>query len=463
MAPIKDFFAREMKLRAMSEENTALLRQLKLMALVVDDVEAVLERDKRYKGNAYQSYSEAVKELAAKYNGTAEWGVLQTGNIIDVRAAFISAGGLKIYPNKASALKKSPDKKPDLKSFAANEMDFIQRFLEANSLDHEMVQQFAREGELEGRFLAELVWDPDKGMVILQYRPWLETGYTVKNAPRDYTRFIEASWSQDSKSVTVKEPAFAYAKLAGRVHKADDPYPKVAKCLTQIENLDKAIRDWREIDSLFAAPVPDVEFADAKVATAAAPVIEKMNFKIRKAFVHTGTFGYKSPDMAGTASLEREITMLSKMISGTTGTPVHFLGLPDLMSNRATADNLMELVSHSTSRERYSWIGFYQSVIAKAAAIYNDKSQKTKVDPTLLKVNIPYITQETWTKLDLVYLPLFQANAISLETLLSQLPEVDIDEEIERIEKRKEQGMERFAAISGKDEEDDEDEDEEDS
>lgn len=422
--------------------------QTKLQALIIDDVTAVTNRDSKFKGNEYQTYEAAVTELARKYEGKADWGVVQTGNIIDVRGSFIAAGGLKVYPK---------DKKKDK---AEKEMEFVQRFLETNNLDHEMVQQFAKEGEIEGRFLGELFWDDKAAMVMLRYRSWTDTKYKIEADSRDYNRYLKASWGVSGTPYKLEEPRFAYAKLAGRIHKADEPYPKVAKCLTQIEYLDKAIRDWREINRMFASPVPHFEFATADEATKAFDAINKINWKLKKAISHAGTFGFASPPMDGTASLEREIVNLAKMISGTSGTPVHFLGLPDLMSNRATAENLMELVAASTTRERSVWVGFYQSVITKAITLWNEMSRKTKLDASRLAVSIPYITQETWTKIQNVYLPLYLAKAISLETLLAQIPEVDVDEEVARHEKRAQEAMDRFAASE---DDEDEDEDEEDT
>jgi hypothetical protein len=460
MGALKEWMILPSKLRAARLENENLSLKCQLQALVIEDVTSVTNRDKKYKGNAYQTYSEAVKELADKYEGKADWGVVQTGNIIDVRASFISAGGLKVYPNKAAAMKQGGDekniadgkKKPDLKTFAANEMEFVQRFLEANSLDHEMVQQFAKEGELEGRFLGEVFWDKEAAMVMLRFKSWADTQYKVKPDAKDYSKFLEATWKDAAdKPVTLKEDSFVYAKFAGRVHKADDPYPKVAKCLTQIEYLDKAIRDWREINRLFASPVPDLEFPDAADAKKAADASKDINWKTKKLISHTGKFSFKAPEMTGTDSLDREITMLAKMISGTTGVPVHFMGLPDLMSNRATAENLMELVSAATSKERAIWKGLYQSVIKKAIAMWNAQSGKTQLDASKLTVDIPYITQETWAKIRDVYLPLYNARAISLETLLAQLPDIDIDEELARKEKRDAEAMERFASTEDED------------
>ena len=91
-----------------------------------------------------QSYEKAVTEISKKYQGIADWGILQTGNVIDLRAAFIIGQGLKITA-------KTED--------AENEMAFAQKFIEDNGLDHELAQDLAKEAEIEGKILIKLFPD----------------------------------------------------------------------------------------------------------------------------------------------------------------------------------------------------------------------------------------------------------------------------------------------------------------
>ena len=51
---------------------------------------------KKYVGNEYRTYSTAVKAIESKYVGTAEWGTILTGSIIDLRASFTMGQGVKI-------------------------------------------------------------------------------------------------------------------------------------------------------------------------------------------------------------------------------------------------------------------------------------------------------------------------------------------------------------------------------
>jgi len=104
----------------------------------------------------------------------------------------------------------------------------------------------------------------------------------------------------------------------------------------------------------------------------------------------------------------------------------------------------MELVAASTSKERAGWIGAYSQIIQKAMMIRNANSGLTPLDPSKIKVIIPYVTAEAWARIIDVYLPLYTASAISLETLLSQIPNMDVDAEMEKQAEREAKSLERF-------------------
>ena len=97
-----------MKYRVASQKGrvTKLENQVhKLQHLVKDDILALTDSVAGYKSNAYPSYNAAVSEIDRKYKGTADWGVLQTGNIIDLRAAFIIGDGITVSEKEEGAEK----------------------------------------------------------------------------------------------------------------------------------------------------------------------------------------------------------------------------------------------------------------------------------------------------------------------------------------------------------------------
>ena len=444
-------------MRKKRAELQALLDQTRILvkaqALVIDDITSTQSASTSYRGNKYRSYKSAVLELARKYEGIADWGVLQTGNILDVRAAFIIGEGINVYPVG------------DKEGEAKEELKFVKDFIEFNDLDGEMVQEFAKEAEIEGRFLGQLFWDEKAKMVSVRWRSWTTSKYEVKTDPNDYSKFESVSWfNPGGTSITIKEPDFVYSRFAGRLNQPNSPYPKVAKCLGQIEGLDKALRDWGEITRLYAAPIPHIECETKEQAAYMATAIESVakNFKIKKLFAHTGKLGYVSPDTGGMEYLENLILTLAKMISGTTGCPVGLMGLGDLTtklgsSSEITADQL----TATTSKEREIWIGTYSEMLSKAMTISNGKLGKTPLDSSKIAVSIPLITNETWKRIADVWMPLRLSNSLSLKTFLSKIPRINVRDEMKAIEKESETRIENARKAFGDNEDDEGDEDEE--
>lgn len=392
--------------------------------LVRDDILSMTDRVGKYRGNAYRTYELAVKAINEKYNGTADWGVLQTGSIIDLRAAFIIGEGLKI-------VKKDKD--------ANAEYDWVMQFLEYNDLDQEVTQEFAKEAEIEGKIALKLAIEKTKDkkgyMVSTRYVSWTENGYVITANPQDYMQYETMKWMppKGNKEEVLKEHEFVYKKFGGRINKPNSATPKVMRCLMQIESLDKALRDWREIDRVFAGPILGVECKTNEDRKSVHEALKDKNWKLKKIFIATARLYYAQFDIKGVESLENEIITLAKMISGTTGVPVHFLGFPDLMSNRAVADNLMQLVHAATTKERVTWRGAYEEVIAKSMVMYNTKTKLTPLDHKKIGVEIPMITREHWLRLEKVYLPAAVAGKISDESFQALLPGFDV--EAERVRK----------------------------
>jgi hypothetical protein len=418
------------ELQALRTEVGGLAKENKrLEGLIIDDIDTAQKNSTRYVGNSYRSYQAIIDELALKYQALAEWGCVQAGNIIDVRASFIIGQGLTV-----GAADKSKAENPD----TVNALEFAKALMDYNDLDREMVQEYAKEAEIEGCFLGTLKWNADDKQVSLRFMSRVETKYMIIHPKEDYSDYERAEWQDGAAPMKLEYPEFVYARFGGRVHKPNEPTPKVGKCLTEIEGLSKALRDWREINRMFGAPIPHIECVTADEAKAMSTAVKDMvnNWRTRKLFAHTGKLTYLSPDPQSRQGIENEIITLAKVISGCTGVPVHFLGLPDLMSNRSTAENLMELVDASTRKERAIWTGTYQQILEKAADIWNAESGLTVVDPTLVKVSIPAVSPETWKRLTDVWLPLYTAQAISLQTFLEQVPGVDAGGEQQRLDEQ---------------------------
>jgi len=399
--------------------------------LLVKDILTLQEVSRAYVGNDYQVYEDAVYEISEKYCGRAEWGVLQTRSIIDLRSAFILGEGLKVTHTT------------ETRAEAERELQFAEDFMSFNDLDGELDQEMAKEAEIEGKIAIKLWLDEEPyrdwpGMVSARFKSWLSSKYVVTADPNDYLWYKNLSWKAmgTTSAGSYDEAQFVYAKFGGRINMPNEAQPKIAACLTQIDRLDRALRDLREIDHLFASPTPYFKVLSVAEGQAIETYIERTNWKIGKALITSSEFTLVSAPITGVDNLIAEIELCVKMISGATGIPIHYLGLLDLLKNRSTGENIRELIMASTTRERQTWIGVYEELLTKAMQMWNatyaaQKSPQAQLDPTKVKVDIPQVTQEHWDHIQNVLIPAVAANIISKEHVAGQIPGVDQEKEVE--------------------------------
>lgn len=425
------------ELRASSEKMAAeITRYRGVQETLVKDILTLQEVSRTYVGNDYQDYTTAVQEISEKYTGLADWGVLQTRTVIDLRAAFILGEGVRVTHTT------------ETRAEAERELQFVEDFREFNDLDGELDQEMAKEAEIEGKIAIRL-WPDDEpfrdwpGMVSARYLSWYSRRYTVEADANDYLWYKKLAWNAGATYAagSLAENEFVYAKFGGRLNAPNDAQPKIMACLTVIDRLDKALRDLRDINHMFAAQTPHFECANKKEVQDITDYIESTNWKIGKALATMAKFSVVAPSIAGTDMLVREIELCVKMISGVTGIPIHYLGLLDLLHNRATGENTRELIMAATTRERQTWIAVYGEMFTKAMEMWNaefaaQKSAQAKLDPTRIKVDIPQVTQEHWDRIKDVLIPAVAAGIISKEHVASQIPGVDPETEAELREER---------------------------
>ena len=393
-----------------------------------------------YRGNPYKTFATQVTALANKYSNTATWGNLIAKNIVDVRAAFLIGAGIQVV------------KRESFEGDATRELDFLRRFVEFNKLDSSYPNELAKEGEIEGRVLLRLLpVDGDtKGMIRVVHTPWRKFQYEVLPDAPNFYRYFKAKYvgTEENKGSTelfpletynpsfeIGEDEFVYVRLGGNIYEPNVTPSKTAYVLGQVESLDKELWDWRKINHLFAAPTPVFEFdMDAgEEARRTEDYITKKNWRIGKAIVLAGgKFRLETHKGEGFTTLEKAIQTDIQIISGCTGVPVHFLGFPNLLSNRATAENLLELIQLSTDKERDAWRGGYTELGQKAIVMYNERFNQN-LKPEACEFTIPFASSQILSYIEKVYLPMYVAGAMSLEQLLSYLTNVDVDKEVIRI------------------------------
>ena len=400
-------------------------------------------------GNLYKTAKAQIESLSKKYEAKDDWGNQITKNVIHVRTSFIIGSGITVTlkPENSSVLV-SPSPIPNHNSSSntitpsqnkegERELKFIKDMIEKNNLDEELPLNFAREAEIEGRFLCQLIPDLDNETIRVHWIPWTQHSYEVHTKPGDYSIYTKVTWKTNNESssqreITLFPPEFVYATFGGRTHKVNDCPPHLGALLKQFEDLDKALYDYRKINHLFASPTPWFNCASKNVVKELDKRFQAVNWKIGKLLSTFGVddFQMVSSDITGVTSIKEEISTTGKIISGGTGVPVQFLGMPDLLSNRATAENLLELITASTGRERRIWVGTYEEIFKKAIEMANDLLPgHAGMDPDAVKIDIPFTSQSKLTELVEVWLPLYEARTITLETFLSKIPEIDLEKE----------------------------------
>ena len=380
-----------------------------------------------YKGNPYVTYESQVTSLAKKYEGQDKWGNQIAQNIIKIRSAFTLGQGLHIYEKEKEKGAKEPSK----------EYEFAKELFNYNDFDQEVPGDFANEAEIEGKCLVKLFWNTEKKMVDVRHISYTEAGYEVETAPEDYKCYTKVLYKlpkRAERTEIIEEPDFVYKKFGGRIFRINKTFPKLGLILRNMEDMDKCLWDLRKIDKLFASPTPIFECATKTDAGEMSVELKKINWKIGKVLATTAKYrlvGVEGEN--GVQFLLKEIEAQAKIIAGTSGVGVHWLGFPELMSNRATAENLMESLYAATKDERKTWIGFYEELIDKALEMANKENNQNYV-PGKVGISIPFVTAQKMAEIADVYLPLYVSGAITLETLLTKVPEVDAEKELQKID-----------------------------
>lgn len=361
--------------------------------------------------NPYRSRERLVAELVRKYKGYADSGNQLIQRIVDTRAAFAMAGGLSARTADAGG---------------EAELAFVRRLIRDNQLDGQFGQQLAVEKELEGQVL--LVLDRKGGRVRVRFVSWNDTHYEVRYADDSYTEVEGIEWDGERGRVRVPPEQAVFIKFNARIHSREG-VPTLSGLLPEAEDIDRALRDWRKINRYFASPTPyfktrDIQEAKDLYDRLLAPGVD---WRIGKVFVGPAEFSLVGMTSDGCDSIRQEIETKVKILAGGAGVPVQFLGFPEFMSSRATAENTLEPVALVSIAEQRSWLVGFAELFDKAIAL--EASAGADLAPGRVSPVMRFVTRAQLDSLRDLYLPLWQSGAIPLEALLRLLPDFDPERE----------------------------------
>jgi hypothetical protein len=392
--------------------------------------------------NNFRTYAEQVSAAYEMYEARGDYGAELFGSVVDMRASFIGGEGISVVTKNKAAEKWTAD------------------FLADNKLNGSRLIDIILTGELEGRNLLTLAisgkdtgLERDKGAkyIAVEEVLWYAKRYQVTENGQ---RFEKATYKSESKDVTVNPGDSAYIVLGKRLWSDHNSTPgRLHKVITDFQNFSRAKYDLRNNTHLFGKVMPNFKTKDAGDAAAVNKLLsEKDGWKIGDAFVGPAEFGLKEPTGAAGKSVESDALLALKLISSASGIPMHWLAWPELMSNRATAENLMEVVNAATARERLVWEEGLRELILKAMIMAAEKTGAGNgiIDPDI-KVMLPFTSVALQKQTSEIMGADLDRKLISKKTYVAAVYPGSIDYETEKtiIDKEDEEAAEKSPMKNG--------------
>ena len=369
----------------------------------------------------------AVETLRLMYKGENDWGNQLTGVITDFNASMQWGNGVRVKPStRWLADRSGQDNTPD-----PPELQPWQDFLDFNDLNDEGGIDLGVSGELDGQAL--LTWERDERErnVRMWTVPLLETKYQV-----EYERLWQPSKAilnpGDEDEQPLKPGEFVFAKLRA-LGNGTYGVPTCKRIIDDIIDLDKARTDFRKINNLFASPTPLFKAGGEDGIDRIWDTIKATNWRIGKAFILMAddSFELVTLDPAAVDSLLKEIVMLLQLISAASSVPVHFLGHPDLMSNRAVAQEDMKPSVIFAGKAQKRFVGTLNELAEKVLPMLS-QVHGTQYDARNITHSFPHPASDVEGTLA-AWLPARLAKQISHETFLNKVGIDDADGEMQKL------------------------------
>jgi len=366
--------------------------------------------------NNYATFQRQVTGAYDMYEGRSSYGAELLAGLVDMRVAFICGEGVSITSKNTATQK------------------FIDDLIAMNDLNGERLMRFVTTGELEGKSLLELkkaskktgIANETKDFIKIIENMWVRNKYHVKRDDKDELEAITYKGG-DNKEVKVPLEQAVYVELGRRNWNNPDETPsRVHKILTQIENFSRAAFDLRKNTHLFGKAMPYWKTAvgDITGATAINNAVAKGDFQIGKGYAGPADFGLVEPSGGSGNAIIQDVTLALKCISTMTGIPVHWLAWPELMSNRATADNLMEVVVGATKKDRLIWEAAIKELVIKAMTMAAETKmlENAALNFDDITVRLPIVSIALMKQIVEIWLPLLQEGVVSEHDIINELP-----------------------------------------
>ena len=405
-----------------------------LEAIQIQNANLMLRlQDDTTQSNNYQTHSAQTDELKNMYIGATDIGCDLAKRLVNISAALQVPNGVGL--------------EYDPKDEKSQEVAYIKKFLEVNQLNEGVCTFLTREAQIEGQVLVQLIWDENVNVPLTSYLKWSEYKYSVfpigkNNMIGPYQVGWEKVEDKDSEGQTLVDPDIAWAGFnkVKNVGGSIEGYPSLGNVLMRLDAIGRDLYDWRISNKLYAYPTPHVSIEDGAQAEELASKIKALGWTVGNMLVTSGKFEMVVPENFY-QTIKESIVMSLQFISGSIGLAVSWLGFPDLMSNRATADSLGEPLEIVAAADITEWRSFYQQMFNNVITIRNaNMVGKPPLKMDVVKPKIRPMSDRIWQQLIRLYLPAAEQNILSREGFLNKIPGFNVEEEVKRMEKQIKEG-----------------------
>ena len=379
--------------------------------------------------NNYKTYSTQVDGAYKMFLSKCDYGSEILRGVVETRIALIGGEGLSVTAENKKT------------------QDWIDDFLELNRLKGSRLLSIIQTGELEGRNLLVLnkAKDMGKEYISIMSFPWYENNYCVEKA-NTYDGIKKIYYSdKEKREIPIPTEKAIYVKLGGTECLFDEPTNRIHCVLTDCENFSRAKYDLRKTGFLFGRITPTWKFEsnDPSAATDAQAIknaLESFDWEPGQGYAGRAEFGYKTPGTGAQDLLLADMLTSLRNIATTSSIPIHFLSRPDLMSNRATAENLLEVINLGTKKDRLIWEESLTEAIEKAMTMAVDTGLAKSNILGDFEIKLPLISLANLKSLIEVWYPLI-GDIISKSTFRGMLPGIDPSQEVELIDREKQENI----------------------
>ncbi len=422
----------------------------------------------------------AIIQIIHMYRGIADWGNQLTRKIINYRIGFVFPQGVKaeivakpVEDEEATSALQDEGRAgvpiPELEvveiEVGGDELEFIQEsVIDFNNLDGVGIDDFAKCSEFEGQVLVHLRPVKEKQedgedviRIALDVIPWIDIEYDIFFNVVDGVEIINAG----IKEVIIREQD---AELVGRsidvgtqntmtrtIPGSDVAFvafdtiarsfvgtPSLMGLINTLEDTDKVLADMRQGNKYFAHPKPVFKADSVEEASRLNDIIGSStdsSWKLGDPLIIAGDFSLTSLELDGFTALENELTKKVQIISGGTNVPPQHLGFPELMSNRDTAENMMEPIANFAMERQEKWRVFLNEVFDKAIVMRNKAAGSangvTKLSTGLVESVLTSTTTRQLQTLKDLKIPLAVMGEWSFADVRRDMPTSASPEEIE--------------------------------